>query len=511
MKNLLHPLLYTALYLLATAAVATAATEAVTVFMCADSGEYSGMHELGFLQKALEQKEAIALPHCRSAYTGYLRHADGHAIRSMTITTGIGYVSAVLCTQSLLEFRRAQQLELKQIVYIGTSGFSPLLGGWDPSNTTGYVQWSSQEYESLIIPTPGESSSASPAGDSTAAPPLVKTYKTFLEEQKAVKNSELQRRPAPSHLNFEMKASGDQLDADGCSPLTEKTATPLAVGSICVTSAAFMMESGQCTDYLRSNQCSRPNCGGFHYSLGKEPKLYISSDAFAKEIEAASYGKEWPAMPAFVQEGLQKYWAANEAFVKPAGFQAPTTPSFVRCAEGTVNAINVGAERDYLCREYTASTLNRLHRRFHASAEEAATTYNHSIPYTARDVVCVQAMEAFGFLRAINDDAAATEIPVAVLRTASNYDMFPLKKVYLSPSATAQALHEHASRIGADVTRVMENDEAAADMAAYKWHQDIDFMSAADYDAFVIASFQYSVKTVTFVLSNYFFGGKTFS
>lgn len=493
--------------------------EAVQVFMCADSGEYSGAHELGILQNSMENAEVLQLAHCQSAQLGYIRHADGHAIRSLTVTTGIGYISATLCTTSVLRFRLQRNLHYKSIVYIGTSGFSPMVGGWDPTNTTAYASFTEKEREAMVN---GEA-------EVSEAPPAL--FKTLAEVQEAEVQA-LQRRrgaveagvpyhlPYPSQLNFEHAETGEQVEYDGCAPRRTGSATshtaaspaaateatkPLAVGSVCVTSSAFFMESGSCTERTRHTQCSRPHCSGFQNSLSSESKMYFTKDDFAKAIEAASHDKVWPEIPPLVQDGLKRFWAANEA-VEPADRAAPTSPSFVTCAESTVNAINVGAERDFLCREYTAYTLNTMRRQTAGPRRDADPA---AAPLTVNDVVCVQAMEAIGFLRSMAADAAASAtIPVAVLRTASNYDMYPLRKHYVPSAVWKAAVASKAVPVSSAVAQAIE--AAESDVVAYTWEQNFDFMSPEEYEKFVMASFHYSVKTVTFVVSNYFFGGRTF-
>ncbi|KPI86237.1 hypothetical protein ABL78_4710 [Leptomonas seymouri] len=485
----------------------------IRVFLCADSGEYSGAHELGTLLRAMEETEVLQLPHCQFAQLGYIRHANGHAIRSLTVTTGIGYVSATLCTRSVLRFRHQRGLDYKSMVFVGTSGFSPMVGGWDPTNTTAYAAFAVREGEAMLHGMPGEEM------DADAAPPALWTTLKEVQERQA---AEARRRqsavdagerfllPFPSQLNFEFAKTGVQLEQDGCAPRLAGAATPLAIGSICVTSAAFFMESGSCTERLRHTQCSRPHCSGFQNTLGSELNKYFTKDNLAKEIEAASQSRAWPGMPALVREGMQRFWAANEA-IETAGRAPPTNPSFVTCAESTVNAINVGAERDFLCREYTAHTLNAMHRQTAGPPRGADSV---PAPLTVGDVVCVQAMEAVGFLRSIAADAAAAaSIPVAVLRTASNYDMYPLKKHYVQPEVWKAALASRQVAVSPEVAEAIEavvESSTESDIAAYTWQQSFEFMTPEEYESFVVASFHYSVKTAMFVVSNYFFGGRAF-
>lgn len=495
----------------------------VTVFMCADSGEFSGTHELAFLHDAMEERTTLPITHCVSAYLGYLRHADGHRIRALAVTTGIGYISATVCTRSVLRLQTDLRLRFASMVLIGTSGFSPFVGGFDPTNTSYYARYQAQQREAQAKL--AEDTAEPPQEAATSTPKRYLTAREYRERKAAQAELVATRSPTGrivQSVNYERADTQEQLDADGCAPRSPDT-QKVAVGSICVTSGAFLMESAQCTETRNSNQCSRPNCHGFDAFFGAK-NSFLGDDTLARKIEAASEGKAFPAMPEHVRKGMQTFWDANEA----AGGDraAPSAPMFVRCAESTLNAIVVGAERDYLCRELTARVLQGGVRGRRDEGTEKPTTTT----ITADNVVCVQAMEAFGFLQAIH--AAAPDMPHAVIRTASNYDMYPLQKQYVS-SEEVEALIQRSSAEGKGgkeatlhgvgpetaaaapaAAKGITEEEATADaavVAGYVWRQNVDYISQEEYDAFVISSFHYSVKTVTFVLSNYFLGGRDLS
>lgn len=512
----------------------------VKVFVCADSGSLSGADELGFLHAIMADRETLTIPHCSTAYLGRMTHADGHTFLALAVTTGIGDVSAAVCTQQMLALQQQRNLEFESVILMGTSGFSPFVGGWDPTNTAA-----------------AEAAAAATAFSPAAAAPPLK-FQTRVQRQTDAAADLLRAAGLPSHgsngataqattvngiasnVNWERVVSQRQQSPDGCAPMrtssaatappTPATADPmqaglkynrrLAVGSICVTSAAFLQESGTCAETLTASQCSRPNCRGFLGVIGASNIHAVrgaGSERLVRAIMAASVGRPFPAVPAVVREGMRTFWRSNEAAVLTAADgdgegTEELTPSFVDCAESTMNAIAVGAQRDFLCRQYTAAVLNVQHQqqqqRQHGSGgndnageEELArrAVAAASGPHTADSVVCVQAMEALGFLESM---AAYPDIPVAVIRTASNYDMFPQQKRYLA--------RESVRPWPAKLRGEAQDDESDPTLP-YVWRQNVDYVSAEEYDTFVMASFHYSVQTVTAVVSNYFLGGRDLS
>ncbi|CAG9581779.1 hypothetical protein LMJF_34_0380 [Leishmania major strain Friedlin] len=509
------------------ASASAVAGEHVTVFMCADSGDFSGAHELGSLMRAMEETQVLSLKYCQTAHLGYIRRADGHAVRSLVVTTGINYISSTLCTRSVLKLRRQRGYAYDAMVFIGTSSFSPMVGGWDPTNTSSYAASKASEQEAMMK---GE---AATAGVNAAPPALLfKTLQQVREEQAeearlrqaAVDGGQLFALSTASQLNFENARTGEQVDWDGCSPRVPTAITPLSLGSVCVTSTAYLMETGSCTERVRHSQCSRPHCTSFRSELGSVTKVFFASDALARKIEAASHHKAWPEMPEIVKKGQMRFWAANEA-VEPVGEgaerhrAAPSGPSFVTCAEATGNTINTGAERDYLCREHTTQALDMAQHRL--AERQDGKEAPQEPPLTTQNVTCVRAMESMGFLHSVAEDSTARDIPVAVVRGASDYNMYPMKKVYVPPAVWRSALAAGQLKVSPRVVAALKAEEAAAAdgedalrksaIAAYTWHQDAHFMSEAEHQAFVNASFHYAVETATFVLSNYFFGGRSFA
>ncbi|KAG5493803.1 hypothetical protein JKF63_01635 [Porcisia hertigi] len=461
--------------------------EHVTVFMCADSGDLSGTHELGALIRAMSDTQVLSLTYCQTAHMGYIRHADGHMVRSLAVTTGINYISTTLCTRSVLKLRHQHDYIYDAMVFIGTSSFSPMLGGWDPTNTSSYTALKVTEEEAIMR---GEAATAG----ANVVPPAP---------------------PTASQLNFEDARTGAQVDRDGCSPHVPGEVTPLSLGSVCVTSTAYLIETGFCTEHTRHSQCSRPHCSTLSNEHDCETKVYFASDALARSIEAASHGKTWPDMPETVKKVQTRFWEANEA-MEPTGEGkerhrvGPSGASFVKCAEATGNTIHIGAERDFLCREHTVQALKIAQRLLTERGQYEANTRE---PLTITNVACVRAMDSMGFLLSLTLDRTARDIPVAVVRSASNYDMYPMKKVYVPPAVWRSALASGKLTVSPSVAAAINAEGALHEstLAAYTWHQRPDFLSEAEYQEFAAASLQYALETATFVLSNYFFGGRSFA
>jgi hypothetical protein len=120
-----------AVCLTATVVASRSAIPVVGVF-CADNGTFSGLSEIAFIsQNVLSQVAVTGVDGaCQSAFMGTLQLRNGSVANVVLATTGIGAVSAALCTSALL---RLSSLQFLEIIFVGTSGFSPVLGGFEPT------------------------------------------------------------------------------------------------------------------------------------------------------------------------------------------------------------------------------------------------------------------------------------------------------------------------------------------------------------------------------------------
>ncbi|ORC93741.1 uncharacterized protein TM35_000016180 [Trypanosoma theileri] len=105
-------------------------TQKVHMFLCADNGTYSGRHELHYIKDAMEDIRSVEIADCQTAFFGYLVKSTGERLPSLIVTTGIYVVSAAACTVNLMQDPRYEALS---IVYLGTAGISPTVGGWNPN------------------------------------------------------------------------------------------------------------------------------------------------------------------------------------------------------------------------------------------------------------------------------------------------------------------------------------------------------------------------------------------
>lgn len=102
------------------------AGEALVGIIAADNGTYSGHSELEYLEAVMIDRAVLNVHFCQSASQGSI---DGVLV--LLAYTGIGDVNAAICLQELL---MNPQLSFSELIWCGTSGFSPVIGGFDPLN-----------------------------------------------------------------------------------------------------------------------------------------------------------------------------------------------------------------------------------------------------------------------------------------------------------------------------------------------------------------------------------------
>ncbi|KAG5467719.1 hypothetical protein LSCM4_00798 [Leishmania orientalis] len=434
----------------------------VHVFLAADNGTYSGMHELFYIAAAMRYSTRLHVAGCRSALFGFLekparnsttgsRQHQKHAAHTdaarevrkvpvLAVTTGIYVTSAAACTAAVMEL---PMFSVQSVTLIGTAGVSPVVGGggWNPR-----------------VP---------PAGES-------------VEASEVTTNPACQQHWAPG---------------------SEK----VALGSVCVTYASLMQECGLCVeDNDLSSLCSRPRCWMRNSTTHFGPCAFRHPVSFfAEQMKGAMYGKPFPTPSATVREAMQVFWEANEAatdyvattedtktrlgkrmrastassdpsanaseVVLSYNRLPPTEPILLHCAEVSTSQILAGPRSDVLCRQYTEEVFEGL--------------------YAAKDLSCVQAMEGMGVLHVLTREYPT--LPVAIVRGGSNYDMFPLSRhVYRLKSAAIRGRR--------------------ADGHWYvAWDQKEHYISDDEFHRYTRASYQYSIETASAVVLNYFLSAET--
>jgi hypothetical protein len=441
----------------------------VHVFLSADNGTYSGMHELYYIRAAMRYSTAIEIDGCRSATFGFLEKPQRDAltwevqnwqrgthesmkrglrkIPVLAVTTGIYVTSSAACTAAVMEL---PMFDVQSVTLIGTAGVSPVVGGGG---------WSAQV-------------------------------------------------PPPSHR----AASSEKNEKDtnpACQAQWSPSAEKVALGSVCVTYGALLQECGHCIEENElTSLCSRPRCS-MHNSttfFGTCAFRHPTS-TFAEQMKGAMYRKPFPAPPAIVKTAMQAFWEVNDAVVeyaastdgdgkrKPrhqsrsrrAGVQvadeavnasstilsynrvAPEMPILLNCAEVATSQILAGPRSDILCRQYTEELFDGL--------------------YPAKELSCVQAMEGVGVLHVLTREYP--HVPVAIVRGASNYDMFPLSR------------HVHL------LNRTTNTNGVAKDEWFVSWDQKEHYVSDDKLHEFTKASYRYSIETASAVVLNYFLSAET--
>lgn len=190
----------------------------------------------------------------------------------------------------------------------------------------------------------------------------------------------------------------------GCNKV-DAGVSKLSLGSVCITSSSFDFGCGECVDHPFATECSRPDCTLHDTQSLFGPCSFTGDVSLASALVAKAHATRLPNMGATLAKLSQDWWNANQAAEGASdGPKVPTILSPSQCAESAQHSIWTGPRNDYLCREYTAKLVS-------ASSPS--------------DVSCVSAMEGPGFIRSLKLFPGGN-IPFAIVRGASNYDMYPL-------------------------------------------------------------------------------------
>ncbi|KPA82029.1 hypothetical protein ABB37_03202 [Leptomonas pyrrhocoris] len=422
----------------------------VQVFLAADNGTYSGMHELYFIQAAMRYSTPFEIDGCRSATFGFLEkpHRDAltwsvqnqqrganedaskglRHIPVLAVTTGIYVTSSAACTAAVMEL---PMFHVQSVTLIGTSGASPVVGGGG---------WNAQ------------------------VPPAHRAVSSEKNEKDT--NPTCQQQWAPD-------------------------AEKVALGSVCVTYGSLLQECGHCVEENElTSLCARPRCTMHNSTTFFGPCSFRHpTSSFAEQMKGAMYRRPFPTPPTIVKEAMQAFWEVNEAVPEyvlsteesgTAKLNAsemilsynrvpPKTPILLNCAEVVTSQILAGPRSDILCRQYTEELFEGL--------------------YPAKELSCVQSMEGVGVLHVLTREYP--HVPVAIVRGVSNYDMFPLSR------------HVHL------LNRTTNANQVARDEWYVSWDQKEHYMSDDKFHDFTKASYRYSIETASAVVLNYFLSAET--
>eukprot|EP00756_Hemistasia_phaeocysticola_P005404 Hpha_TRINITY_DN13315_c0_g1::TRINITY_DN13315_c0_g1_i1::g.95267::m.95267 len=211
-------------------------------------------------------------------------------------------------------------------------------------------------------------------------------------------------------------ARGGMLDPeDGCGAARwMKSGDVHQVGDVCVSSYGLDYNCG--FEHWATNattECMLPLRTGHDQSEVFSTCNFkpVTDFHLAEKVLDASKGKPSPAMPSTLTEYQGRYWDAvwlgfGRDGPRPgeASLRGP-----YECAEAASNTFWSGVPGDSLCRRYVANVVSNDKRKL-----------------THRDVSCVSAMEAPGWMPVI---ARWGGIPFVNIRGNSNYAVPPLMKV----------------------------------------------------------------------------------
>lgn len=215
-------------------------------------------------------------------------------------------------------------------------------------------------------------------------------------------------------------AVGGVMDAAG---QRRAAAAPVMVGDVCISALVWNYD----LHFSSANDWAQANPGRQRYPLvsgwwpmknsnGKADvigfdnvqQFVIADRSLADELSRAARTLTLSAMDNGVQNKVKRYFAAEQ--IRPVRYFDST-----QCGEVAGNAFWHGVVEDRLSRQYLASLIT-------------ASGYGGSKPVTEDQVVVFTAMESAAWMSVLTRWNAfhKVKIPMAVVRSASNYDHLPL-------------------------------------------------------------------------------------
>ena len=359
-----------------------------SILLCAYNRSTDGFSELEYVDRLVANRTSLShiVPFCVSAYHGFLPSGEGGGSREdssssvpvIVVVTGIGGILAGGCTQNLLTVMSTLSTQQpKRLIWSGTAGFSPLVnGGMTPSTSGGGVESSS-------------SSPCLPVG------------------------------------------SGDTLSHSSWNSRRQQPKV-VPLGSLCASITAVNQDCGViCTspDHAPKGLCNSVPTSGctrgtlFSKHQGFDCGVALGNNSLASDFQAKieagiNTGRyELPRSTEEIKQGSKLWWAAatsaypffSEGAVEQ--FQPVLLPEG-SCTEMDTRGIWVGPDSDWNCRTWTSQFLNEI---------------SESSRFNASNVVCVSAMEGYGFLGTIKKfyRGARNVPPVVNVRAASDWTFFP--------------------------------------------------------------------------------------
>jgi len=185
---------------------------------------------------------------------------------------------------------------------------------------------------------------------------------------------------------------------------------PVMVGDVCITSFARAYDDhwSSVQDWLTSGTPWTPGYGWMAFTNPKYGTGSVIADtSLVNDLVSASKSVIFPSMPLPIVNYSLSFHRSNE-------MRLPKVYDNSLCCENSGNDYWSGLPEDYLCRNFTAQVL------------ATANTFPNA---TAENVLCITAMEAYGFIQTVQNwvkKNPGSNIQLAVLRGISDYTHPPV-------------------------------------------------------------------------------------
>ena len=302
----------------------THATSALHLVMTADNGAYSHVSEGKYIYEAMTNRVNISEKaiDCGDVIEGQL---SGNQM--VLITTGIGHDNAAGCMVSMIQMYGNS---ISGVMYLGTSGWSPRVGGF---------------------------------------------------------------------FNPETDAS--------CKNYSEDAAL-IGIGDVCISTTSFLYNCGFCEWPQKTDgQCAAPSCTSHdEYTVFSHCDFTTTNYQLEDKLMEASKLVTFPERSSNLTSYLDAYWQATWEGLNSTSEKRPNAiPQVFNhtvCGEAASYNLWKGVPQDYQCRKYLSKLTDT----------------------TPEEVACVSAMEGPGWMRVLLRHG----IPYVGLRSASNYDYWPVTR-----------------------------------------------------------------------------------
>ncbi len=440
----------------------SAAAKEVSIILTADLGMMAGKAECEYIKEQMTDVKLLVremeMLFCESVWSGNL-----FGFPVLLAATGIGHDRAALCLHGLLV---ANHERAKEILFLGTGGFSPARGGILNSDNC---------------------NEARPIGNRHSnEPDYDDRYDVIANAYAEEKQREHNEREPYSGRD---PNRGDTVNDDDHDDDEYNADILTMIGDICVSPMTTNWDCHKCVWPAKvDSACHKPICSmhsradifgdfGCNYystpSLADEMIMAAETPVYNEEgYDGAGVGDdgaqdvrkafEFPPPSPELQALSRKYWdAMSEGTGQPYSSHLPENMmpkaiDYTKCAETTSNTFWVGTPYDELARTYVADLVNdafsskyyRRAKKWHdvvpqrwprgweptekgTNESSRGASTSGSRPVTQRDVVAVSAMEGAGWMQVVAIGEVYlnySHIPAVNIRGAADYVHPPVRR-----------------------------------------------------------------------------------